>query len=43
MKVFASRSVEVLFKLDDLDKERSVTHGGTGWEELSFDFTGDTG
>jgi len=43
MKVFASRSVEVLFKLEGLNVERSVTHAGSGWEELSFDFTGDTG
>ncbi len=43
MKVFASRSVEVLFKLEGLNVERSVTHTGSGWEELSFDFTGDTG
>ena len=43
MKVFASRSVPVLFKLEGLNVERSVTHTGSGWEELSFDFTGDTG
>ena len=43
MKVFASRSVEVLFKLEGLNVERSVTHAGSGWEELSFDFAGDTG
>ena len=33
----------VLFKLEGLNVERSVTHTGSGWEELSFDFTGDTG
>ena len=43
MKVFASRSVPVLFKLEGLNVERSVTHTGSGWEELSFDFAGDTG
>jgi beta-glucanase (GH16 family) len=43
MKVFASRSVPVLFKLEGLIVERSVTHTGSGWEELSFDFTGSTG
>jgi hypothetical protein len=26
-----------------LNVERSVTHTGSGWEELSFDFAGDTG
>ncbi|MDC0889269.1 family 16 glycosylhydrolase, partial [bacterium] len=43
MKVFAQRAVPVLFKLEGLNVERSVTHTGSGWEELSFDFTGDTG
>ncbi|MDG1835424.1 MAG: hypothetical protein P8J22_07990, partial [Pseudomonadales bacterium] len=43
MKVFASRSVEVLFKLEGLNQEEKVIHGGSGWEELSFDFTGKTG
>ncbi len=40
MKVYSERSVPVLFKLESLGKpEVSVTHGGTGWEELTFDFT----
>ena len=39
MKVYSERSVPVLFKLESLGKpEVSVTHGGTGWEELTFDF-----
>lgn len=43
MKVRASRAVPVLFKFEGLDKERSVSHSGSGtWEELCFDFTGDT-
>jgi len=43
MKVRASRVVDVLLKLEGLDQERTATHGGTGWEELCFDFTGTTG
>ncbi|MEL7449093.1 MAG: family 16 glycosylhydrolase [Pseudomonadota bacterium] len=41
MKVFASRPVAVLFKIEDggIGQERSVMHGGTGWETLNFDFS----
>ncbi|MEO0575990.1 MAG: hypothetical protein AAF004_11040 [Pseudomonadota bacterium] len=42
VKVYATRSVDVLFKLEGLNQERTVTHGGTGWEVLCFDFTGTT-
>ncbi len=43
MKVWASRAVPVLFKFEGLNRERSVDHSGSGsWEELCFDFTGDT-
>ncbi len=43
VKVWASRAVPVLFKLEGLNKERSVTQMGGGmWEELCFDFTADT-
>jgi hypothetical protein len=42
MKVWSSRAVPVLVKFDDMNAERTVTHTGSGWEELSFDFTGDT-
>ncbi|MEM6818073.1 MAG: hypothetical protein AAF578_04745, partial [Pseudomonadota bacterium] len=42
IKVYATRSVDVLFKLEGLNQERTVTHGGTGWETLCFDFTGMT-
>ena len=43
MKVWSPRSVPVLFKFEGLDKERSVSHTGSGtWEELCFDFSGDT-
>jgi len=43
MKVWASRTVPVLFKFEGLNKERSVDHSGSGtWEELCFDFTADT-
>ena len=41
MKVWASRAVPVLVKFDDMNAERTVNHTGSGWEELSFDFTGD--
>jgi hypothetical protein len=49
MKVRASRSVPVLFKLQGPeagssadDKERTKTYGGSGdWEPLCFDFSGD--
>ena len=43
MKVWSDRPVSVLFKLEGMNKERSVEHSGTGWEELSFDFSGETG
>ncbi|MEM9385632.1 MAG: hypothetical protein AAGA68_11270 [Pseudomonadota bacterium] len=40
MKVWASRSVPVLFKFEGLDQERALNHSGSGmWEELCFDFT----
>ena len=50
MKVWATRQVPVLFKLEDAvtglpenGKERSVDHSGSGtWEELCFDFSGET-
>ncbi|NGP54433.1 carbohydrate binding domain-containing protein [Thioalkalivibrio sp. XN8] len=49
MKVWASRSVPLLFKLEDavsgdpnLGKERTVNHSGSGsWEEFCVDFSGD--
>ena len=43
MKVWSQRAVQVLFKLEGMNVERIVSHTGSGWEELSFDFTGDTG
>ncbi|MCH9693547.1 MAG: hypothetical protein K0U72_03480 [Gammaproteobacteria bacterium] len=43
MKVRSPRVVDVLLKLEGLNQERTATHGGTGWEELCFDFTGATG
>ena len=43
VKIWASRAVPVLFKLEGLKTERSMTHTGSGmWEELCFDFTADT-
>ncbi len=47
LKVWSQRQVALTFKLegdvDENDVERVVTHDGTGWEVLSFDFTGVTG
>jgi hypothetical protein len=48
LKVWSTRSVPVLLKLEgistqDNSVERTVNHNGTGWEELTFDFTGDSG
>jgi beta-glucanase (GH16 family) len=43
MKVWSQRAVPVLFKLEGANggiAELSVSHSGTGWEELTFDFTG---
>ena len=42
MAVWSQRAVEVLFKLEGLDQERSASHGGSGWELLCFDFSGST-
>tara|TARA_R110002167_G_scaffold34573_1_gene110323 strand:- start:111694 stop:113349 length:1656 start_codon:yes stop_codon:yes gene_type:complete len=38
MKVYSDRAVAVLLKLEGMGAELSVNHGGTGWEELTFDF-----
>jgi hypothetical protein len=32
---------DITLKFDAANKERKVSHGGTGWEAMSFDFTGD--
>ncbi|MFU8862243.1 MAG: hypothetical protein ACNA8K_17690, partial [Cyclonatronaceae bacterium] len=43
LKVWSSRPVPVLFKLEGLNQERSATHsGGSEWQELCFDFSGAT-
>lgn len=42
MKVWSSRAVPVLVKFDDMNAEKTTNHTGSGWEELSFDFTGST-
>ena len=43
LQVWSDRVVNVLFKLEGTpNQERSEDHGGTGWETLSFDFTGST-
>lgn len=38
MKVYAERSVPVLFKILEPNTEVTTVHSGSGWEELSFDF-----
>ena len=43
MKVWSARAVNVLFKLEGLNQERNIAHTGSGWELMSFDFTGVTG
>ncbi len=43
VKVWSSRPVPVLLKLEGLGEERTVNHTGSGWEVLCFDFTGTTG
>ena len=42
MKVWSQRAVPVLFKLEPAAIEVSANHGGSGWEELSFDFGANT-
>lgn len=42
MKVWSSRAVPVLVKFDDMNAERTANHTGSGWEELNFDFTGNS-
>ncbi|MEL7450010.1 MAG: family 16 glycosylhydrolase [Pseudomonadota bacterium] len=48
MKMYATRPVSVLFKLEENTDgtggvERTLMHGGTGWEQLTFDFTAAAG
>lgn len=44
MKVWSARPVPVLLKLEGLNVERTAIHNGMGaWQELSFDFTWETG
>ncbi|MCC5793290.1 MAG: hypothetical protein JJT85_00965 [Chromatiales bacterium] len=44
MLVWSQRPVDVLFKLEREGPElqRNPRHGGSGWEVMCFDFTGDT-
>jgi beta-glucanase (GH16 family) len=42
MKVFSQRVSALTFKLEGLNVERVVNTTGTGWETLTFDFTGST-
>ncbi|MGJ8693501.1 MAG: putative Ig domain-containing protein [Thalassotalea sp.] len=41
MNVYADRAVDVLFKLEGINKELSVNHTGSGWQALTFDFADD--
>ena len=43
MQVWSPRAVNVLFKLEGLGQERNVAHSGSGWETLTFDFSGVSG
>jgi len=43
IKVYSDRAVAVLFKLEGMTAELSADHTGSGWEELSYDFTLSTG
>ena len=43
VKVWADRGVPLTFKLEQQNKERVGSHTGSGmWEEMCFDFSGDT-
>jgi len=43
VKVWSPRNVALTFKLDEQNKERVQNHSGSStWEELCFDFSGDT-
>jgi hypothetical protein len=43
VKVWSPRPVDLTFKLDQQNKERVQAHSGSStWEELCFDFSGDT-
>lgn len=43
MRTWASRPVDVLFKLEGLNQERSVIHdGGSTWQQTCFEFEGST-
>jgi beta-glucanase (GH16 family) len=43
LKVWSEREVSVLFKLEGMNVERTIYHGGNGWQELPFDFGSDSG
>ena len=43
MRAWAARAVDVLFKLEGLEQERTVVHdGGSRWQETCFEFEGFT-
>ena len=39
-KVYSTVARDITLKFDAANAERVVSHGGTGWEALSYDFTG---
>ena len=43
MDVFSQRASALTFKLEGLNIEKVITTAGTGWETMTFDFTGETG
>jgi beta-glucanase (GH16 family) len=42
VKVWSSRTVDVTLKLEEVNVEKVAAHGGSGWETLTFDYTGST-
>ncbi len=43
MDVFSQKASALTFKLEGLNIEKVITTAGTGWETMTFDFTGETG
>lgn len=42
VNVWSSRAVDVTLKLEELIVEKVAAHSGSGWEVLTFDYTGST-
>ncbi len=43
MDVYSQRAAALTFKLEGLNIEKVISTAGTGWETMTFDFTGETG